>query len=191
MGTANQMIEPGNVSIASPYYISGLTLATLTGVAAGAPVFTLVNLGRKKLQPDPADPLINVPIYVSQVRLKFPLAAAGTAAFTVSKVTVTAQRTTGTGATQKLATLRKSTGYPPIPATEINAWCAGSDATGGGTIVVQGDPFDMTDGTFGTFWTPADLCPIILEQGEGIEVRSAVAMTATGPLLSVVDFLRQ
>lgn len=200
MGTSNQMLEPGNVSIASPCFITGKT-GTLTARAAADPIATLVNLGRLKDTDVAASGLLNVPIYVSQIRLKYvPLTAPTTGiAFEIHKATVATQRTTGTTAKTVQAFRRKTSGYAPIPTTEINMWIAGTDATGGGSVTVLdvNSPFDFMSLGGGTaqegsesIWRPADLCPLFVEQGEGLEVR-AVQHTGTGILFVGIDFLRQ
>lgn len=193
------MLEPGNVSVAAPYVITGKT-GTLTARSAADPLWTLVNLGR----PNDVGTMLNVPIYVSQIRMKYAQTtqtAALAIAFEIHKVGVTAQRTTGTAAKTVIPTSRKTSGYPAIPATEVNAWVAGTDATGGGTIVVAdtNSPFDVCciGGGAATIplgsesvWMPSDLCPLIIEKGEGLEVR-VIQHNGTGVFFCAVDFLRQ
>jgi hypothetical protein len=137
---------------------------------------------------------------VSQIRMKYipvTLPAGNGVAFEVYKTTVTAQRNAGAGAKTVVPTPRKTTGYPSIVAAEVNMFVAAAAAITGGTIVVQGDPFDMmalgggtTLGGAESIWTPSDLVPLSLEAGEGAEVR-ATQFSGTGILLVVFDFLRQ
>jgi len=195
MPGSNYFLDAGNVSVAAPYVIAGKT-GVLTARSAGDPLFTLVNLGRLF-----EGVLKSVPLYVSQVRMKYIPTTAGTSAcaFEIHECLVTAQRTTGTAAKTVTPTNRKRNTYPTIPATEVNAWVAGTDATGGGTIVIDdtNSPFDMTDGGAGTLelgstsiWRPMDMVPLTIEQGRGMEVRAA-QHDGTGILYVAVDFLRQ
>lgn len=197
MAVANGMLDPGNVIVSAPYFISGKT-GTLTGLAAGDAVASLQNLGRVDLIGGGS--LIPAPMRLSQIRMKYiPVTtpAANGVAFEVFKTTVTAQRSAGAGSKTVAPTPRKTIGYNAIVAAEINMFVAGTAAITGGTIVVQGDPFDMmalgggtTLGGAESVWTPSDLVPLSLEAGEGAEVR-ATQFSGTGIFLVVFDFLRQ
>lgn len=199
MAITHGMLDPGGVITSAPYYISGKT-GTLTGLAAGDAVASLQNLGRIDLAGGSGAALIAVPMRVSQVRMKYiPVTtpAANGVAFEVFKTTVTTQRNAGAGSKSVAPTPRKTTGYQAIVASEINMFVAGTAAITGGSIAVQGDPFDMmaqgggtTLGGAESIWKPADMIPLTLETGEGAEVR-VTQFSGTGIFLVVFDFLRQ
>lgn len=197
MAITQGMLDPGGVIVCAPYFISGKT-GTLTGLAAGDAVASLQNLGRTDVIG--GGPVIPVPLRITQIRMKYipvTLPAGNGVAFEVFKTTVTAQRNAGAGAKTVVPTPRKTVGYNAIVATEVNMFVAAAAAITGGTIVVQGDPFDMmalgggtTLGGAESVWTPSDLVPLSLEAGEGAEVR-ATQFSGTGIFLVVFDFLRQ
>lgn len=199
MAITSGMLDPGNVLVSAPYYISGKT-GTLTGLAAGDAVASLQNLGRILLTEGPGAALSPVPLRVSQVRMKYiPVTtpAGNGVAFEVFKTTVTTQRNAGAGSKTVTPTPRKTTGYAAIVAAEVNMFVAGTAAITGGSIAVQGDPFDMmaqgggtTLGGAESIWKPADMVPLTLETGEGAEVR-VTQFSGTGILLVVFDLLRQ
>ena len=191
MRGSNFPLDPGNVSVAAPYFI-GASTGVLTGLVAGNPIFTLVNLGRFS----DVGVLMNAPLIVTQIRVKLsPTTAVTTGGFAVYKATVATQRNAGAGAAAGPAAIRRAgpTQYPDIALTEVNSWVAGTGATSGGavTLITAGAPLDCTDGTYGLTWMPSDLCPLILEQGQGLEVQSITALTGTGVASIIVDFLRQ
>jgi hypothetical protein len=200
MGGSNAMIEPGNVSVSAPYWISGKT-GTLTGLVAGNAVATLVNFGRRPELDNPSAVLINVPVNISQIRCKYiPLTtpAVNGVAFEIHKGTSTVQRTTG--GTAYGAQQRKTSGYRAIPTTELSLYVAATGVISGGafTSVNDAQPFDMMTAGAGTnlsgaesIWMPADFCPLMIEQGEGVEVRATTASSGTGILFICFDFLRQ
>ncbi len=199
MAISNGMLDPGNVIVSAPYFISGKS-GTLTGLAAGNPVATLVNFGRLSLLDGPGAPLIPAPLRISQIRMKYiPITtpAASGVAFEVYKGTSTVQRTTG--GTSYTPTPRKTTGYQPITAAEVSLYVGTTGAVSGGNFTVSqaGSPLDMMALGGGTnlggaesIWTPSDLCPLSLEAGEGAEVQ-VTNFTGTGILLVAFDFLRQ
>src|SRR5262245_60395454 len=120
MPISSAILDPGNMVVSAPYWISGKSGA-LTVPAANQPVATLQNLGRV----DPmGGAIIPVPIRVSQASMRFILTsgATGTVAFELYKATITAQR--DTGGVQKTPTARKSTGYQAITAAEVNLYMA-------------------------------------------------------------------
>jgi len=144
-----------------------------------------------------------VPINISQIRLKYiPVTtpAANGVAFEIHKGTVTVQRTTGGTVASPLAPQRRKTsGYRPIPANEVSLFIGATGALTGGDFASVNDaqPFDMMTAGTGTnlsggesIWMPADFCPLMIEQGEGVEVR-ATAFSGTGILFVAFDFLRQ
>lgn len=198
---SNQMLEPGNVSVAAPYTLGARSGVIAAGLAGATDVFSLRNLGRPPPQGNPGAALLNVPLYVSQIRLKFASITAFTGggfAFEIFKVTGFSAQ--ATGGTSVLATQRKTSGYPPIPAAEVDAMILNTAALVAGTYTINASaPFDVAAlGGSGTFpaiesvWQPSDLCPLILEQNEGLIIRNSVAQAAgTGFLFVGVDFLRQ
>ena len=70
MAVTHGMLDPGNVSISAPYYISGKT-GTLTGLVAGDAVASLQNLGRILLTEPTGAPVSPVPLRISQIRMKY------------------------------------------------------------------------------------------------------------------------
>jgi hypothetical protein len=195
MGASHGMLDPGNVSISAPYFIAGKSGA-LTLPAAGSPVATLQNLGRFDTQ-DPARAILAVPLRISRVRVLFtPSTLTAPLALEVFKGLVVTQHTVGGNV--RTPTRRKTTGYPAIPATEVNLFVATTGAISGGSFTPDGDGFLMASGGVATgfgsaeaIWTPSDLCPLTLEAGEGIEVRTAVQGGGVGNLHVCFDFLRQ
>jgi hypothetical protein len=203
MGGSNQMLEPGNVSVAAPYFVGSRSGTIAAGLGVGD-VFSLRNLGRFDTT-DPSRAILNVPINVSRVRIGFASVTAFTAGgFAFEAFKATAFTAQATGGTAVLAQKRKTTGYPSIPATEIDAMIANTAALTPGTYSVAAGsafsplaPFSFAVGTgtlpaFEGIWSPSDLCPLILEQNEGIIIRNAVPqVSGTGILYVTVDFLRQ
>jgi hypothetical protein len=195
MGASHGMLDPGNVSICAPYFISGKSGA-LTVPAAAAAVATLQNLGRID---ENTGVLVPVPLRITQLRIAFATTsgAAATVAFEAFKGLLTTQHTAGGGAT-RIPTRRKTSGYRAITAAEVNLFVASTAAITGGSFTPEGDGFLMASGgeaaAFGTSlgsWGPSDLCPITLEVGEGIEIRVAQQGSAVGILHVCFDFLRQ
>jgi hypothetical protein len=199
MGGSNQMLEAGNISVSSPYWISGKT-GTLTARAAGDKIACLVNFGMIPEQ-DPLGTLKNTPINVSQVRLKYvPMTTPATngVAFEVHKGTATVQHTTGGNALAPQR--RKTSGYKALTTTEVSLYIATTGAISGGNFALVADalqPFDVmtlgaSTGLSGgeSIWIPGDACPLILEQGEACEIRTT-AHSGTGILFVAFDFLRQ
>lgn len=199
MGGSNGMFDAGNLSVSSPYWISGKT-GTLTARAAGDAVATLVNFGRLS-ETDPAAALLNVPINISQIRMKYvPVTTPATngVAFEIHVGTATVQHTTGGAAFAPQR--RKSSGYRTIPVTQVSLFIATTAAISGGNFALVNNalqPFDMmtlgaSTGLSGAegIWMPSDSCPLILEQGEAAEIR-AVQHSGTGILFVGFDFLRQ
>jgi len=198
------MLDPGNVMISAPYYIGGRS-GVSAAFGAGTDVFSLRNIGRIDPNSPGGAPLIPVPLRVSQIRIGFAAVTAFTAgafAFEVHKaVNFTAQ---ATGGTQLTAVPRKTTGYPAIATTEVDAMIADTAALTPGTYTLLGGagfstPIAFAAGgsgsTFPCFsdsWAPHDLCPLTLEANEGLVVRSTVAQAVgTGRLFAIIDFLRQ
>lgn len=199
MAIANGMMDPGNVMVMAPYFISGKTGA-LTVPAAGSPIATLQNLGRLSIIDGPGAPIIPVPLRISQIRTNFVLTsgATSTVAFEVFKGAVTTQHTVGGNA--RVPTSRKTIGYPAIVAAEINLFIATTAAISGGTFVPDGDPIEMigvtpNSATFGfgeSNWVPIDTCPLTLEAGQGLEVRvTQQGGAAVGIFHMAIDFMRQ
>lgn len=199
MAITHGMLDPGNVIVSAPYYISGKT-GTLTGLVAGDAVASLQNLGRLSTADGPGAAIIPVPLRISRIRINYiPVTtpAANGVAFEVYKTTVTTQRNAGAASKTVVPTSRKTTGYPAIVAAEVNMFVAGTAAITGGSIAVQGDPLAMmslgasTALSGGeTIWQPADMVPLTLEAGEGSEVR-VTQFSGTGIALVVFEFLRQ
>lgn len=199
MAISHGMLDPGNILVSAPYYISGKT-GTLTGLVAGDAIASLQNLGRTDVNGGQGAALIPVPMRVARIRINYiPVTtpAANGVAFEVYKTTVTSQRSVGAGSKTVVPTLKKTTGYPAIVAAEINMFVAGTAAITGGSITVQGDPLAMmslgasTALSGGeTIWQPPDMVPLSLEAGEGSEVR-VTQFSGTGIALVVFEFLRQ
>lgn len=194
MGGSNGMIEPGNVNVAAPYFISGRT-GILTGITAAQPVARLAQLGMfPSINPTV---LQATPIKVSQIRLKyFPVTSpANGCVFEVLRGVGTPATT---GGTAHAAQRRKTTGYPAIALTETHLYVATTGAISGGAFTPDDatGPLDwvsvgLVDVSTGVAtWQPSDLCPTTLEAGEALEVRAAVGQSGTGILLLVADFLR-
>jgi hypothetical protein len=190
---AHGMHDPGNVINAEPYFIAGKT-GTLAGLVAGDTVACLQHLGRisstdgqvkASVLRVPAARLFYIPVTTP---------AANGVGFEVRRVTVATQFNAGAGSAQKLPTARKTSGYPPVVATETNMFVAGTAAITGGVVTGQGDPFhaigagDLAGGA--GVWLPADLVGQSLEPGEGLEVR-VTQFSGTGILLVCFDLLRQ
>lgn len=196
MGGSNGAFEPGTVQVAQPYFISGRS-GVLGVIAASAPVARLAQLGM--IMPQFGSAVQPTPIRISQIRLKYAPQTSPTAGatFEVLKGTGT-PASTGTGAAAHAAQRRKTTGYPAIALTETHLWVAGTDAIGGGafTPLDAAGPLDwvsvgLADVSSGwSVWQPSDLCGLVLEAGEALEVRASVASTGSGILLAAFDFLR-
>ncbi len=193
MPTSNRILDPGNMQVANPYIISART-GILAGLAAAAPVATLVNFGT----------VINgqaVPmsIHVSQIRLKWsPEAGAPTTAtsFEVLLGTATVQHTTN-GAAR--AAQKRNRNTPDIPITELSLYAAATAAISGGNFAADDAtaPIDMMTLGGGTdlagsegIWTPSDLNGIEIPAGRAVEVRARSFAGTTGILLVAFDFLR-
>ena len=121
MGGSNGMLEPGNISVSSPYWISGKT-GTLTARAAGDKIACLVNFGMTP-ELDPTGAKKNTPINIAQVRLKYvPMTTPATngVAFEIHKGTATVQHDTGGNllAPQR----RKTSGYKAITTAEVSLY---------------------------------------------------------------------
>jgi hypothetical protein len=196
------MLEPGNVSVAAPYFLGMKSGTIAAGMAAGADFATVRNIGRA----NDVGTVLNVPIYVSQIRIAFASVTAFTAggfAIEVHKATgFTVQSTTNGNA--RAAIQRKTSGYVAIPTTELSGYVDDTSASGvtGGTFTLVGSgatPIHVAAaGGSGTLpaiqsvWTPSDLCPLVLEANEGLVFRNLITMAAgTGVFFAAVDFLRQ
>jgi hypothetical protein len=198
---SNGMMDEGNVIVSAPYFVGGRS-ATAAAFAAASDVFSLRNLGRVDLAGGSGAALIPVPIRVSQIRIAFAAVTAFTAgafAFEVHKATGFSAQ--ATGGTQLTAVPRKTTGYPAIAATEVDAMIANAAALTPGTYTLVGGgnaPVAFAAGGTGTLpsfsdgWLPMDMCPLTLEATEGLVVRNTVAQAVgTGIFFVQVDFLRQ
>jgi len=197
MGGSNGAFEPGTVQVAQPYFISGTTGVIAAGLAAGAPVARLAQLGMILPQFGPA--VQPTPIRISQIRMKLApqTSPAGGAAFAVYKGLGT-PAVGGTGAANHTPQRRKTTGYPAITAAETVLRVAGTDTltAAGFTPDDATGPLDMVavgvadpSGAL-AIWSPADLCGVVLEAGECLEVRSLFVTTGTHIALFAFDFLR-
>jgi hypothetical protein len=193
MPTSNRILDPGNMQVANPYFISART-GILAGLAAAAPVATLVNFGT----------VINgaaVPmsLHISQIRLKWtPDAGAPTTgtAFEVLLGTATVQHNTN-GAAR--VAQKRNRNIPDIPITEVSLYASATAAISGGNFAPDDAtaPFDMMTLGSGTdlagaelIWTPSDLQPIEIPAGRAVEVRARGFAGTTGILLAAFDFLR-
>lgn len=193
MAGSHRAFEPGSVSTAAPYLISGRT-GVLTGLSAGNPVARLVQLGYSApLVPAVLQP---TPIFISQIRLKYaPVTSPATGAtFEILRGVGTPATTGGNAhAPQR----RKRIGYPAIAATETHLYVSDTGAISGGAFTPDDatGPIDwvslgIVDVSSGVaVWSPSDLCGQALEQGDAIEVR-ALTFSGTGILLAAFDFLR-
>jgi hypothetical protein len=150
------------------------------------------------LVPAQDNALRSTPIKISQIRLKYsPTAAPVTLSdgFYILKGTCDIQATGGAGLAIHLPQRRK-TSYPAIGATETSLAVAGTAAITGGTFTALDatGPLDLAStGSLDTaeaIWHPTDLCPITLEAGEALEVRTIRALSGAGNLLAAIDFLR-
>lgn len=198
MGGSNGMFEPGNVSVAAPYFISGRS-GVLAGVAAGAPVARLAQLGM-------IDPRLGggalqaTPIRISQIRMMLVPEATVTATGLIFEVFkgIGIPAIGGTGAANHTAQKRKTTGYPAITSAETVLRVAGTDTltAAGFTPDDASGPLDWVSvgsvdvGSGRSVWLPSDLCPTHLEAGECLEVRPAIVMGSAAIFGIVVDFLR-
>jgi hypothetical protein len=190
------MLDPGNVHVAQPYFISGRT-GVLGVIAANAPVARLAQLGL--IEPKFGNTLQATPIKVSAARMLYApqTSPTGGATFEILKGVGT-PAVGGTGATNHTPQRRKTTGYPVISASETVLRVAGTDAltaTGftpddatGPLAWVSVGLADVSGASGG--WVPFDLCPTTLEAGEALEVRASVASTGTGILIVAFDFVR-
>ncbi len=197
MGGSNGAFEPGTVQVAQPYFISGRS-GVLSGVAAGAPVARLAQLGL--IEPKFGNTLQLTPIRISQIRMMLIPQATVTATGLIFEIFrgVGTPAVGGTGAANHTPQRRKTTGYPVITAAETVLRVAGTDAlTGTGfTPDDATGPLDWVAvgsvdvGVGRSIWKPADLCGGILEAGEAFEVRPAANMASTAIFGIAFDFLR-
>lgn len=199
MGGSNGMFDPGNVNVAAPYFIAGLSGVLPNTVAANAPVARLMQFGM--IDPRTPGAIVPTPIRISQIRIKYsPTAVPVTLSdgFYILKGTCDAQASGGAGLVVHTPQRRKTTGYPAIGATETSLAVAGTAAITGGTFVSLDSagigPLDLAStgslDTAQSIWTPSDLCGGTLEALECFEVRTIRALTGAGNLLVAFDFLR-
>lgn len=193
MGGSNGMMEPGNVYVAAPYFISGRTGA----MAATGAVARLSQLGMIVAAINPAV-VQPTPIKVSQIRMVLSPTAAGAAGGCLVEIVKGTGTPATAGGTAHAPQRRKSTGYPAIATIETHLFVGTTGAITGGTFTAEDasvGPIDWvalgsTDvGTGRSVWMPSDLCPITLEAGEALQV-NAISL-AGAPILGVAfDFLR-
>ncbi len=192
MGGSNGMIEPGNVNVAAPYFISGRTGA----MAATGAVARLAQLGMfPSINPTVLQP---TPIKVSQIRMVLAPTAAGAAGGCLVEILKGVGTPATTGGTAHATQRRKTTGYPAIALTETHLYVGTTGAITGGAFTPDDANLGAIDwvalgstdvGTGRSVWMPSDLCPVTLEAGEALEVR-AVSL-AGAPILGIAfDFLR-
>src|SRR5262245_10614573 len=163
MGGSNGMFDPGNVNVAAPYFISGRSVAAITATA-GQAVARLAQLGQ-------IDPRLNngalsaTPIRVSQVRMMLAPTAAPAATGAIFEILKGTGTPATTGGTQHLAQRRKTSGYPPILATETHLYVSDAGQITGGafTPLEVAAPLDIVSlgaadtGPGRSVWVPFDL----------------------------------
>jgi hypothetical protein len=194
MPTSNRILDPGNMQVANPYFITART-GTLTGLNPGDAVASLVNLGAIiNGAPVPMSlhvsqlKLLYVPITTPAVNgIAFEVVAGGAAALV--------QHNVG-GALR--AAQKRNRNIQDIPTTEVSLYAAATGVISGGNLAADDAtaPFDMMALSGGTdlagsesIWTPVDLHPEELSANRGLEVR-ARAFSGTGILFVRFDFLR-
>jgi hypothetical protein len=194
----SQLLEAGNLVTAAPHRASGRT-GTLTGLSAGNPVATLINFGMLRDDGTPSGSLVNTPIRVSQIRLKYAVVttpATNGVAFEIVRGTATTQHSSG--GNLRAALRRKTSGYDAIPTSQVSLYVSDTGVISGGNFAALNDncPLDMmTEGPStgldggSLVWEPGDMHGETLELGEALEVR-ARQFSGTGILLVAFDFLR-
>lgn len=195
MPTSNRILDPGNMQVANPYWITART-GTLTGLAAGEPVATLVNLGT----------IINgapVPmsLHVSQIKLLYvPIttpAVAGVAFEVVAGGNAAGLVQHSVGGALRAAQ-KRNRNTQDIPTSEVSLYAAATGVISGGNFTADDatSPIEMMALGGGSdlagsesIWTPADLHGAELAKDRGLEVRCR-SLTGTGILFIRFDFLR-
>ncbi len=194
MPSSNRILDPGNMQVANPYFITART-GILTGLVAGDAVATLVNLGTViNGAPVPMSmhvsscKLLYVPITTPAVNgVAFEVLAGGNAALV--------QHNAG-GALR--AAQRRNRNSQDIPTSEVSLYAAATGVISGGNFTADDAtaPFDMMALGGGTdlagsesLWTPIDLHPEELSQNRALQVQ-ARAFSGTGILFVRFDFLR-
>lgn len=196
------MFDPGSVSVAAPYFISGRT-GVLTGVASPNAIARLVQFGM--LDPRTPGAIVPTPIRLSQIRMRFAAATTTTTGIVLELLKGTlaqppVQPQHNAGGTLHLPQRRKTTGYPAIGATETSLYVSTTGAITGGDVFTPLEaaaPIDIlavgaaaAETSAGhAVWSPSDLCGLTLEANEVLELR-VVAFSGTGTLLIASDFLR-
>lgn len=182
--------------IAAGAFVGAKSGIIATSITAEAPLFGLRNAG---YTPPGALVAVNRPIGISQIRVKIAPVTAITVTgslsmtFEMHKATSTSQFTGGTAST---AVVKKSSGYPLIPLTEIDTMVANTaPLAAGGYIVVGDSPIDMqmalVGSTIDAIWWFEDGLPLVIEQNEGLLLHVVEAMSAGSFRLFVgIDFYR-
>lgn len=210
------MIDPGNISPASPYTLAGRsgaltgTLAAGTGTGAASNcLFAMRNIGKF----NDVGTLMQRAIGVSRIRTGFVARSIPTA--TVAVLSLQMHKVSGMSALPNVASSspsliarnRKTSGYQVIPNTEVAGRISNDTALGTGTwtaadpdepfemLMAQASPMDtgatLLGITASSVWTPADLQPYVLENNEGLILfpsEDLVLGIGVGRLFVAVDF---
>lgn len=190
---SDMYLTEGNLRNASGVIlgIKGTVSSGGGGISAEATLFSM------RIPPfNGVNGLVNRPFAISQIRVKLVTTTAFTGqagtALELHKTTTTANH--NTGGTQILAQAKKTSGYEPIPASELDAYITAGSPISGGSHVIQGSeagPFEFAVGAGSTpvidaIWWPEDGKPLVLEQNEGIILQNGNALGANGVALLFV-----
>jgi hypothetical protein len=184
----NKMIEPGNLSVAAPYFVS--TEVTLGALTANDVFFALRNAGFENA----AGSFVDMAIAVSRIRVAFAASTAYTAGsimIAANKAVTSAQHSNGS---QLVIQKRKTTGFNDVSSSFIDA--KSGTALSGGTYTVASGAVDVAVGASSTLPSCEftrefeDLLPLVIQKGEGLIVRAPVVPggSGTGVVHICVDF---
>lgn len=183
---ANMLIESGNLrDLAVPLIVGGLSGEIAAGSAGD--VFAVRNVlqplnaesGRQPVTRPLALTRLDVTLMGTALATPFPR---GIAFFKASAFTVSAS-----GGTAVLAQLKKTTGWAPVPSTEVDAQVAGVAQITSGTRTLAPQPFFVAIGgnaaefAANSWWETGEGLPLAMEADEGIVAVLLGAIT-TGTL---------